>query len=236
MIRSHRALAAATLTTFALLTAGCTGPAPAPSTSPTETVAPPSPQAPASASPTPSPAEDFDPHPPLADLRLSTSGLLPLTLGVAPDTNPGAAMITFDVEYCLIPELDLTEGDLGRWVPTYEDSPFRVGAADTEVYRIDVLAPGLLTTEDIGIGSSLGDLQAAYPRLVAGSSGIVSHVWWVQDENGTLVFETQNAAMNGSIPAVPGDQVVLMRALSHAWGDYIDWAAANSGDVADACF
>lgn len=203
---------------------------PAPST----TLASPSPEP--SASATPTPTESFDPHPALADLRLSTSGLLPLTLGVAPDTNPGAAMITFDAEYCLIPELDLTEGDLGRWVPTYEDSPFRVGAADTEVYRIDVLAPGLLTTEDIGIGSSLGELQAAYPRLVAGSSGIVSHVWWVQDENGTLVFETQNAAMNGSIPAAPADQVVLMRALSHAWGDNIDWAAANSGDVADACF
>ena len=95
--------------------------------------------------------------------------------------------------------------------------------------------PTISTPEGIHIGSTLAQLQAAYPTLTAGSSGVASHVWWIQDANGTVVFETQGPAMDAS-PAVPTDAVILMRALSPAWGSEIDWPAANSGNVADACF
>jgi hypothetical protein len=175
-------------------------------------------------------------YPDVADLRLTTSGLLPLTLGIAPETNPGVAMLMFDATFCADPDLGLTEGDLGRWQANYVDRPFSVGATDTEVYRIDVNTPEITTPEGIHIGSTLAELQAAYPALITGTGGIVSHVWYIQDSNGTVIFETQNATMDPTVPGAPGDPVILMRALSPSWGSDVDWGAANSGNVPDACF
>ncbi len=236
MTRTRRTLTAATLTALALVATGCTPTGGTASPTPSPSSAAPSPSVTASASPSPSPSASFDPHPDVADLYITTSGILPLTLGLPPATNPGAAMILFDPDFCYSEEMGLTTGDLGRWTPNYPDWPFRLDAADTEVFRIDILQPGITTPEGIGIGSTLAQLQTAYPSLTVGTGGIVSHVWYIQDANGTLVFETQNANMDGSLPALPGDEVILMRALSHAWGNEIDWGAANSGNVADACF
>jgi hypothetical protein len=102
-----------------------------------------------------------DPHPALADLVISTSGLGPLTVGLPPAGNPGGAMIEYHENYC--PDIVEAEGgtwdpafDRGLWlaagyddpVPTFwnddPQNPFRVDASAEAVLRIDVrsLTPG----------------------------------------------------------------------------------------------
>ncbi|HEX5331140.1 MAG TPA: hypothetical protein VFW79_00710, partial [Cellulomonas sp.] len=152
--------------------------------------------APSSAMPT-TPAT----RPAAADLRLGTSGLGPLTVGLPPATNPGAVMIEFRPRYCEDVGVESVGTNPGRWVPTYEPiveadgeprALFAVEADDTRVSRIDVIWSDLPTTAGIHIGSTLEQLRAAYPGLVEGTAGPTSQVWWVTDPAGSLVFETQD--------------------------------------------
>lgn len=199
----------------------------------------PSPTATAAASPAPSPSPSrtatwVDPYPNIEDLVLTTSGLGPLALGVDIATNPGAAMVQFVANACYSEEMGITEGRLDRWEDNYPGSPFHVDGNDMGLDRIDVVAPEITTDTGIHIGSTLAELQAAYPTLEAGVGGITSAVWWFKDEHGFLVFETQNSSMEPGLN--PDDPVILMRALDIIWDGYHDWGAANSGNVAGACF
>jgi hypothetical protein len=241
LMRTSRVVASAALAV--LLLAGCDGGGESADTrSKTAT-----PDAEPTAEPTDEPTEEptdtdppVDPHPALTDLIISTSGLGPLTVGVAPGGNPGEAMITWDAEFCL-GEMWEGDGDPGRWVPNGygtdinymggETNPFYVDADNTAVNRVDVMGTSPHTVEGVRIGTLLIDLQAAYPGLSGPFAGPVSQVWWVQDAAGTMVFETQGGDMIA--PGAP-DQVILIRVL--AAGQPVEWAAANSGNVAGACF
>jgi hypothetical protein len=196
----------------------------------------------ASSEPTPEPTETVDPHPDLADLIISTSGLGPLTVGLPPATNPGAAMIEWDPEFCSGDEEIMGPIDEpGRWVAlgydvdtNYMGEPARalyIAADDTAVSRIDVMGTSPHTAEGIRIGSTLAELQATYPDLQGPHDNNISQVWWISDANGTVVFETQGEDMLG--PGVV-EQVILIRVL--AAGIDPAWGAANSGNVAGACF
>ena len=93
-MRTSRSVVVAAIA--AVLLAGCGSyteePAASPTPTPTKDTAP-------SPSPEPSPeptktVEPVDPHPGIADLIITTSGLGPLTVGSTPPAiNPGAAMI-----------------------------------------------------------------------------------------------------------------------------------------------
>jgi len=197
-----------------------------------------------SAEPSPEPtetAEPVDPHPALADLIISTAGLGPLTVGSTPPaTNPGAAMVAWDEAFCS-GEMWEGDGDPGRWVPSGYDNdtnymgeparPFYVDAVDAGVHRIDVMGTSPHTVEGIRIGSTLAELQATYPALAGPFAGPVSKVWWIQDAAGSVAFETQGEDMLG---AGAPEQVILIRVL--APGVSPEFGAANSGNVAGACF
>lgn len=230
----------------ALTLAGCGGGGGSPTPSPTSSATPTA-SASASASPTASPtptAAALDPHPAPGDLVVSPEGILPLTIGLPPTSNPGAAMISYDEDYCYSEEMGITEGDLGRWIADYPDvmdiygypkSPFYLAADAGGVYRIDVFDQDMPTTEGITIGSALTDVQAAYPGLVEGTPGPLSRIFWVTGTRGYLVFETQDPDAGFGSPGATGpEEVILMRIIAIA-GDP-DFAAANSGNIAGACF
>jgi hypothetical protein len=227
-----------------LLLTGCGGEGEGAATTPP---ASPTPSDPEEVEPTPEPTaaatettEALDPHPAITDLVISTSGVGPLTVGVAPAANPGAAMIAWEPDFCSGEGWD-GDGDPGRWVPDGYDSDtnymgepataFYVDADDASVYRIDVMGTGPHTAEGVRIGTLLPALQAAYPGLVGPHAGPVSQVWWVTDDAGSMVFETQGGDMIG---AGAPEQVILIRVL--ATGVDPAFAAANSGNVAGACF
>lgn len=230
-----------------LLLAGCTSSeepeAPA-TTAPTESAPNDDAEPPASPEPSaePTPTEDpVDPHPALADLIITTSGLGPLTVGGTPPAdNPGAAMVAWEAEFCS-GEGWAGDGDPGRWVPSgYKAdtnymgepaTPFYVDATDAGVHRIDVMGTGPHTEEGVRIGTTLTVLRATYPGLSGPFAGPVSQVWWLSDTAGHLAFETQGGDMIA--PGAP-EQVILIRVLAPSWPP--EFATANSGDVAGACF
>ena len=231
-----------------LALAGCGGsgdrevPPESPAGPTTEPKAPKSdPPAMPTADPTPEPTTepDVDPHPAIGDLVITTSGLGPLTVGLPPEGNPGAAMIEWDEAWCAGEGWD-GSGDPGRWVPSgygsdvgYHGGEVPVFYVDGEpyVWRIDVMGVGPATLEGVRIGTSLVDLRATYPALAGPYEGPVSQVWWLQDESGYLVFETQGGDLIA--PGAP-EQVILIRVLSPEADPA--FATANSGDVAGACF
>lgn len=214
-------------------------PAPSPPPSPTP---PPTPSPTPTPTPTPTPsltpeAPVVEPHPDLDELVLSPSGLGPLAVGVPPAGNPGAAMIELDATRCE----GFDDGSAARWVAAgYPDEvvdgqprdAFFVAASDEAVGRIDVLGSTPRTAEGIGVGSTLVELQAAYPQLEGPHDGPVSRVWWLSGPTGTLVFETQGDA-DGLRPAGTPESIILVRVL--AAGVDPAFATANSGDLAGTC-
>src|SRR5512143_3604626 len=112
----------------------------------------------ASPSVTPSPPA-HDPHPPLAGLVITTSGLLPLTIGQAIVGNPGEAMLEWNATACDPAFTD--PAALGRWQAAYPEipdhgRPFLVdGEIDGVLRRIDINSPALSTREGIHQGSPI---------------------------------------------------------------------------------
>lgn len=230
--RAHL-LPLALLSVVALTLTGCAS-ADAPAAEETTSVSP-SPEPTASTPPPAEPeaeVEAVDPHPPYDALVISTAGLGPLTIGVAPETNPGAEMISWSADECA----DWDPANPGRWVSTYAlpdgSNPLSVAAGDMGVGWIDVLQAGPRTAEGVGIGTDLATLQATYPNLTAGTPGPVSNIWWISDASGHLVFETQGDK-DGLQPAGTTEQVVLMRVLTPTADP--DFATANTDWLAGGC-
>ncbi|MFW7415542.1 hypothetical protein [Demequina sp. SO4-18] len=243
-----RSLSAIGMAATAVLVVGCSSsgeesPTSTPVVTPVETTtATATPTATAEASPSPSPTPDS--HPPVEELVATPDGLGPLAIGEPAEGNPGEEMIRFDEGYCaeVYEGQEATEGDEpGRWVADYPDAtgfydtptaPFTLAADDDQVWRIDIFAVDIATDEGISIGSTLEELEDAHPDLVSGDAGAVSEVWWIEGDEGYLVFETQGEE-SGLQPEGTPPTVILMRVLDD--GSDPDFGAANSDNVAGGC-
>ena len=184
----------------------------------------------ASASPTPTPAAT---RPAVGDLVLSTSGLGPLHLGSpVPVTPAPLALVVWNPTACVSADLGISAGDptAGAWETTYPDAdgpagsrqPFiltTVGSAQTgNIDLVWVWTTGAHTADGIQVGSTLDQLNAAYPAFSRTITGAVSDVYVIDAAAGSLVFEVSKQDSSGGGDYWPADQVgrvLWMGATAH---------------------
>lgn len=235
------ALGVATL----VVLAGCTNPPGAdPAVEPTS-----SPEASeASAEPTTPPT-----RPALADLELSTEGLLPLALGQAPETDPTLSMVAFDPIGCTDDVTGYGFGILagdplaGGWFidPSYEvppsptDSgrPFGVGVDSSGVVtRIDLYTDDIPTDGGVRIGDDRADVIAAHPSAVV-SSQFLTDIYVISSPSGILQIEVASRATPDQDAywdsvSIPDGQVLYIHAVTPALGVF---TVAASGNAVGGC-
>jgi hypothetical protein len=239
---------AVTLSAF-VLTACAT----AAGTAGTASTQPPTPTAAASA-PTPTPTPTPTAPPAVDELTLSTEGLGPLGIGVAPPASDDpAAMITFDDGFCADERTGMANGvapgdpEAGMWVPAagywsdvqgQREAPFGVQLdQDERVARIEVTSPAIATDEGVRIGTDVAEVQAAYGEPSADHSNVHSDVYVVQGDAGTMIVEV---AVQGpgdterrQWPADAYDRVWSMRTIADGIKPY---STAGGDNIVNACF
>jgi hypothetical protein len=179
----RRSLACGTLVLLALSLAGC-APA-AVSALPSSTGLP---SAVATPTPTATPAPT---RPELGELTLSPDGLGPLVVGaVVPDQPSDVAVVSWDQAAC---------AGGGEWVANYPsgpvtggtDAPFSFPSAKKTdpIGFMTVWSSEIKTGSGVGVGSTVAELQAAYPDLNAPIHAEASDLYVVTGSTGELVFE-----------------------------------------------
>jgi hypothetical protein len=105
---------------------------------------------------------------------------------------------------------------------------FAVTMVGEVLVRIDVSDTSLATPEGIHLGSTLAQVQAAYPDLVTGSAGGTSAVYWIKGASEYVVFEAQDDA-DGFQPAGTPMTVIQMRVIDASSDP--GFAIVNSGNT-----
>jgi hypothetical protein len=175
---------------------------------------------PSSVTPTPSPVAT---KPTLAQLVVSPDRLGYLVPGQPVPTEPAAtAIVTYDATKCVDAVTGVAAGSpgAGAWLPNYPDGdssigsrvPFDVGAAEdasTPIFVIEIWSPELKTAQDIGVGSTVAQLTAAYGSDLTVDRADNSDVYVLGGTTSKLLFEV--AKVDSGLPAEQIGTVVWMR-------------------------
>jgi hypothetical protein len=170
---------------------------------------------------TPTPAAT---RPQLVDLVLSTKGLGPLHLGApVPSTPAPLAIVAWDPAMCVSSETGIVAGapNAGAWATTFPDAvgpisedrqaPFiltTVGATRTgNVNLVWVWTVGIHTASGINVGSTLAEVNTAYPTFSRTIHGVLSDVYVMDAGTGSLSFEVSKQDSDDSGNYWPDDQV-----------------------------
>lgn len=150
----------------------------------------------ASATSTPTPTK-----PALSDLVLTADGLGDIAIN-AP-VPPTTLLASLNPTACVSSETGVAAGDpdAGAWLANYPRATTEAGTQDVFVLEthngvpanpVDVIwvwAPGIHTDAGIQVGSTLSDVQAAYPHPTSLQHGAVSDVYVVTGTVGKLDIE-----------------------------------------------
>jgi hypothetical protein len=209
---------------------------PSPTPTPTATPEPTAtPSATPTAAPTTAPEAALPRKPALDSLVVTTAGIGSLRVG-HPVTETD--MVAYDADFCAEGGAG-PAGDprFGRWAHTYDEFssgwPFGVRVAGETVERIDILEAPLKTREGAGRGSTVQQLQAAYPGLERGTSTPLVDVYFIRDAAGSIVFEVANGTTTDYYLPEEIGTVILFRVI--APGVNPDASVAGGGDIAGGC-
>lgn len=195
--------------------------------------------APPAASETPTPTPEPEPtKPELAALVVSADGLDDVVVGEAPPVvDPALDIIIFDEDYCQAAVDEGASVDPGKWIPNYEPAlsgesrePFSVYVPKKVVDVISIDSEEIRTSDGLGLGSTVDELEAAYPNLVF-EEGFATDLYLVGGAHGTLVFEVAAEDLDDPYygpDGVDAGTVVFLRVTSTGVENY-PWANTDSG-------
>ena len=189
MNTTRRLCAAALLVTLATTLVGCDNQPPAAEPDPASSPSATSPAVPAT-------------RLALSELVVSPAGVGPLLVGQPIAEEPEeSAVVVWDPTGCITAGVPGVEGEpwTGLWRSAYEDAAnpddrtFSVvtmgGVKDGPIARVVVYGDELATAEGVHVGSTVDDVLAAYPDATPEPDPIVSALYVVDGETGSLSIE-----------------------------------------------
>ncbi|WP_227496938.1 hypothetical protein [Planctomonas psychrotolerans] len=185
--------------------------------------------------PPPAPEAALPRKPALDSLVVTTAGLGSLRVG-RPVTETD--MVAYDPDFCAEGgSAPAGDARFGRWAHTYTEftagRPFGVRVTNDSVERVDILEAPLLTSAGIGRGSTVEQLQDAYPGITRGTSTPLVDVFFVRDAAGSIVFEVANGSTTDYFLPDEIGTVISMRVVAPSVNP--DQSVAGGGDIAGGC-
>lgn len=185
------------------------------------------------------PPADALPDP--SDLVVSPDGVGPLRVGAQLPLESASAVLVYDSGYCARTFAEGQDRNEGRWRPNAvyergEDTRPHFGVnvdGQDRLVRIDTESEDLRTDSGVGVGSSIEEVETAYPDAEYVPAGDIAGTYLVRGDDGILAIEVSDPYQFGRADAPSPWEVVLMRVIapSEPTGSVL-----YSEDIAGECY